>query len=126
MLTTSYHAGGLLPNASQRNRAEEYDSVTGTFTRWDQQGTQVERRPLTPAEAATLAAGDAQIAADANGGTLRQQALGAMVANRAFIAAAKPATAAAQASQAYDQSVALSRQMNRITRLVLGLLDGTD
>lgn len=62
----------------------------------------------------------------ANDEALRQAARLALVANRAFLAAAKPGTAAAQASSAYDQTKALTRQMNGVLRLLLGDLTGTD
>lgn len=65
-------------------------------------------------------------AAQDNDETIRQQAVDALTANRAFVATAKPSTAAAQASAAYDQTKALTRQVNGLIRLVLGRLDGTD
>lgn len=61
-----------------------------------------------------------------NRATIEDQARAALAANRAFLATAKPGTAAAQASQAYDQTRALTRQMNGVLRLLLGQLDGTD
>lgn len=61
-----------------------------------------------------------------NDETIRQQAAAALAANRAFVTQAKPSTASAQASQAYDQTVKLSRQNNGLIRLLLGQLDGTD
>lgn len=58
-----------------------------------------------------------------NATTIRTRAQQALTANAAFLAAAKPGTAAAQASQAYDQAVRLTRETNALLRLVLGLLD---
>lgn len=63
---------------------------------------------------------------EVNDRTLRQQVIGHMVANRNFRAAAKPATAAAQASAAYDAAVREAAHLNALSRLVLQLLDGTD
>jgi len=56
---------------------------------------------------------------DDNRNSLIAKATAAQTNNRAFIQQAKPGTAAQQASQAYDQAVALSRQMNAIFKLVL-------
>lgn len=61
-----------------------------------------------------------------NDETIRSQALAALTTNRAFITTAKPSTAAAQASAAYDAAKAQARQNNGVIRLLLGLLDGTD
>lgn len=74
-------------------------------------GTRIEWKPGTP---------------EANRVTLEQQALAALAANKAWLAQAKPATAAAQASSAYDQAKALTRQMNGVIRLLTGRLDSTD
>lgn len=76
-------------------------------------------KALAPVEGAAVVAGR-------NGTTLRQQAVAAMAANRTFIAAVKPSTAAAQASAAYDQAVRNTRFLNGLGRLMLDLLDGTD
>jgi hypothetical protein len=61
-----------------------------------------------------------------NDETIRDRAVAALATNKAFIDSAKPGTAAAQASAAYDQTKALTRQVNGLIRLVLGRLDGTD
>lgn len=61
-----------------------------------------------------------------NSATLRDRAEQALATNRTFIAKAKPGTAAAQASDAYDQAKALSRQNVALIRLLLGKLEGTD
>lgn len=54
--------------------------------------------------------------------TLRSRAAAALTANATFLAAAKPGTAAAQASAAYDQTVRLTKECNALIRLLLGLL----
>lgn len=58
--------------------------------------------------------------------TIRERALAALAANRTFIQSAKPSTAAAQASAAYDQAKAQARQLNGVIRLLLGVLDGVE
>lgn len=55
--------------------------------------------------------------------TIRQRAEAALTANASFIGAAKPGTAAAQASAAYDQTVRVTRECSALIRLTLGLLD---
>ena len=54
-----------------------------------------------------------------NADTLRDKAIQALAADLAFVNASKPSTAAAQASQAYDQAVKLTRQMIALIRLVV-------
>lgn len=90
-------------------------------------------RPLTAAEQTKVADAQAETAQrrqandtqQATATTIRQQAQQALAGNRTFVQAAKPGTAAAQASAAYDQAVALSRQQNGLIRLLLGQLDAT-
>jgi hypothetical protein len=53
--------------------------------------------------------------------TIRDRAAQALATNRTYIALANPTTA-----QNTAQVKALSRQMNGVVRLLLGLLDGTD
>lgn len=48
----------------------------------------------------------------------------ALMNNTTFIGQAKPSTASAQASQTYDQAVALSRQVDAIIRLLLAQVLG--
>jgi len=62
----------------------------------------------------------------ANRQTIEDAAANALAANRALIQQAKPGTATAQASAAYDAVVALARQQNGIIRLLLNRLDGTN
>lgn len=49
----------------------------------------------------------------------------AVQSNMAFVGAAKPPTAAAQASAAYDQTVKLTKQTNALIRVVFRLFDST-
>ena len=51
---TRYHPGGYNANGPAKNRAEEYDGTSGTYTSWDTAGTQTSTRALTTAEANTL------------------------------------------------------------------------
>ena len=50
----------------------------------------------------------------------------ALLTNRARITAIKPATAVAQASQAYDNSILALREINGIVKLLLALDGATD
>lgn len=63
---------------------------------------------------------------DANSATIRQAALDALAVNKAFYTLAKPATAAAQASAAFDAAQKLAKQQNGIIRLLLNQLDASD
>lgn len=58
--------------------------------------------------------------------TLRQRARQALAINATYAAAAKPGTAAAQASAAFDATQRHAQQINRVIRLLLNELDGTD
>lgn len=53
---------------------------------------------------------------------LRPRVALALAANATFLAAAKPGTAAAQASAAYDQATRLTKECNAVIRILLGLL----
>lgn len=55
--------------------------------------------------------------------TIQQRLQQALAANATFLASAKPGTAAAQASVAYDQTVRLTKECNALIRLALGQLD---
>lgn len=116
-----YHQGGYDPAAPAQNKAELFDGGTGTYTAWDAAGNQIATRPLSTAEASDLAAQDAARAAGDNSATLRQQAVQALATNRTYVALTSPT-----ATQTTAQMKALSRQMNALIRLTLGLLDGTD
>lgn len=90
--------------------------VTATYAAVADSATNINGRSLRTQLATQIAAGSPARSAVAN--------------NATFIAAAKPGTAAAQASAAYDQAKALSQQNNviiptllRAIRLLLGALD---
>lgn len=84
------------------------------------------QRPLTSDEAAFLAALDSSQTQAANQATLQAKAQSALTANATFLAQTKPATAAVQASQAYDQAVTLTRECSALIRLALNLLDSVN
>lgn len=98
----------------------------GTYTRYADDGSVEETRPLTQEESDALAAADQDNVRSNNEQQIRDAAKTAMENNRLFIQQTKPSTAAAQANQAYNQAVALSRQMNAVIRLILAELDATD
>jgi hypothetical protein len=81
----------------------------------------------TPDGGQTWQPGTPPVSSDqANSTTIRDALAQALVNNRTFIDATKPATATAQASAAYDAAVRQARQINALIRLLLGLLDGTE
>lgn len=115
--------------AAELNEAD-YDGLRGGWRTWD---------PATRTVIATPGWLDPAIA-ETNDRTLREQAETALAANRniisgasTVIAKAKPGTAAAQASQAWDHTIDLARAVraladtqNKIIRLIIGRLEGTD
>lgn len=103
--------------------SEKYDTAALTYTAWDEAGAVVAQRPLSASEQEQLVQ---PMLRESNAAVLRQQAAAALVANRVFIATAKPGTAAAQASAAYDQAKANTRAINGVIRMLLGQFDGTD
>lgn len=60
-----------------------------------------------------------------NQATLQSRAQAALTANLNFVNQAKPGTASAQASQAYDAAVTLSKECTALIRLLLDLFDST-
>ncbi len=120
MTNTTYYLGGLIAAAPAQNRATEADSVTATFTTWDQAGNQTSQRALTAAEAAEFAAVAAEAAADANGTTLTARAQAALAANATFQALAAPT-----AAQTLAQVQLLTKECNALIRLATRLFDST-
>ena len=121
MLATTYHLGGYQPAAPAQNKAEQYDSVAGTYTRWNAAGAQVEQRAMTSAEVATATAADAAATRSTNDTALRDKALQAITANATFLAIASPTNA-----QVVAQTQRLTRENTAIIRLLIGALDTTD
>lgn len=114
MRTTEYRAGGFDASAPAQNRAREWDSDAGTFTRWDRAGAVVESRPLTVDEAAAFAEQAAALSADGNARTLEDRLRGFLDANRTFLALAAPTAADRNA-----QVARLTREASALIRYVL-------
>jgi len=107
------HIGGVL--------RELWDDDARTYTSWGKDGKQTEQRPYTAAEAAAADAAAAEDTADRNRTTVADQAAAALDANAAYLGTASPTNA-----QVAAQVKALTRQANKLIRLQLGKLDGTD
>jgi hypothetical protein len=118
MKRTVYYLGGFNPAAPAQNRAEEWDSAAGTYTRWDQAGTVVETRPLSAAEVADFTSQQAQATTDANTATVKQRAQAALTANATFLALASPTNA-----QTLAQVQRLTKECSALIRLALSQLD---
>lgn len=114
----TYHPGGFVAAAVQKNMASRADSATGLYTTWSQAGAQTGQRALTSDEAAELAADDSMRTADTNGDTLRSRAQNALTANSVFLA-----IPVATNAQVLAQTRALTRQSSALIRLLLGQLD---
>lgn len=137
--TTRYGGGGFIPGASNGNVVEVTTiNDDGTVTVTDGAGTVLSSSGATPRTLALVAADTQTKNADSLRTILATQiaagspARNAVATNTTYIGAAKPGTAAAQASAAYDQAKALSQQNNviiptllRTIRLLLGALDDT-
>jgi hypothetical protein len=113
----SYHLGGFQQAAPAQNKAEQLDSGTATYKRWDTNGVQLESRSLTGAESARLATEDALSLAATNESTIRSRAAAALTTNGTFLALASPT-----AAQVATQMKAVTRQCNGLIRELLGQL----
>lgn len=118
---TVYHPGGFKPAQVAQNRAEEWDDVVGTYTRWDTAGVVVETRPLTSAESARFAEAAAATTAANNETSLTDRARQALASNATFLNLVAPTNA-----QNAAQVKALTRQVNALIRLAVRALDSTD
>lgn len=117
-VNVTYYAGGQDNAAPALNRKEQWDSVSGLYTSWDQQGSQTTQRPLTAQESAQLAAQDAASVADGNRAALQQRAQAALTANATYLGLASPT-----AAQTTAQAQRLTKQCNALIRLLLNQLD---
>lgn len=128
-MITRYHIGGLRNAPPGNGRAEELDEGAGTFTSWNDDGSQSLQRALTPEESAVLAAQVEATTAATNAGTLKTKAKQALATNAAYLAQpaipASPnlATLTAAVRVIRQQVDALTRQVNGLIRLELSSLD---
>lgn len=113
MRQTTYHPGGAKAGPAG-NRAEELDSVAGTYTRWDANGNQLEQRALTASEIASLAAQESSATGLQNRTQLISKATQALTANATYLGIGTP-TAAQNAAQVKS----LTRQVNALLRIEL-------
>ena len=100
---------------------ERWDDTTRTYTAYNAQGTQTSTRSYTTQENDIADATAVVETAGRNRDTIEEQAGAALDANTAYLAIATPTNA-----QVAAQVKALTRQNNKIIRLALGRLDGTD
>lgn len=109
---------GYYPGGSQL--AYLIDSVAGTYTGWNGDGTVNVTRALTAAEVATCANIDAANSAAANQSTLQSRAQAALTANAVFLGLVSPTNA-----QVLAQVQLLTKENNALIKLALGLLSDT-
>ena len=106
---------------------EQYDINSGLHTIYNPDGSPAATRQMTTGEVADLTEIAAEHVRVGNRGTIVQQAQGALASNAAYIALASPTNA-----QVAAQVKALTRQNNKIIRLLLSQigdrsqLDATD
>ena len=100
---------------------ERWDDATRTYTTYNAQGILTNSRPYTPEEHVNADATAVVETASRNRDSIEEQAGAALDANTAYLGLATPTNA-----QVAAQVKALTRQNNKIIRLVLGRLDGTD
>lgn len=117
---TRYYAGGDIPGAPARNRAEEWDDAAQTYTAWSVSGGVTSQRAYTQEESAAAMSAAASATADANGTTIRSRAQQALTANATYLAIGSPTNA-----QVAAQVVTLTKESTAVIRLLLGLLDST-
>lgn len=119
MKDTRYHIGGWLRDATAENKAEEWDSETGTYTAWDDRGNVVEQRPFTSGEDAAFRERVKEEARTTNQAAIVQQARTAVSSNASYLAIGTPTNA-----QVAAQVRALTQQNNKIIRVLLGVVLG--
>jgi hypothetical protein len=114
-----YGEGGYRPAHPSLGRIELWDgdAATPTVTFWSDLGTQTGQRPMTAAEILEVNG----TSEEQNKRTIYDQARQALIDNRAFLDLSSPSNA-----QVLAQVKALTRQNNKIMRLLLGDTAGTD
>jgi len=128
----TYHLGGYFAAAPAQNKAEQWDSGTALYTRWNAAGVQQEQRALTGPEAAELAAQDAASTIETNRETIRGRAQTALAVNDAFLA--KPllgptptnAQVIARVRELEAEAISGAKQRTGLIRLLLNQLDTTN
>lgn len=116
-----YGRGGYRPLHPSQGKIEEHDDGTEQVTRWDDAGTQVERRAYTAAEKADKATRAATAAREGNTRTIEDRARAALTANATYLALASPTNA-----QNLAQIRLLTRECSALIRLALDDLDTID
>lgn len=119
----SYHPGGHIEAAPQKNRSEMLDGSAGTYTAWDKDGQQVASRPLTASEQAEIAAQDAATTRDANRSTMESRLDQAETNLLAYINLSAPT--AAQTTAAVKMLCRVALGLVRLTRNRLDDPSGT-
>lgn len=114
-------SGGFKPAAPAQNKSEQWTNATQTgdatpagYTAWDASGNVTATRARTQPESDALAAQGAANTAATNQATIQQAARGALANNSTYLGIASPTTA-----QVTAQVQALTRQSNRVIRLLL-------
>lgn len=144
-MAARYYIGGFNAAAPAQNKAEEYDSIAGTYTTWDTNGNITSQRALTAAEIARFAAETSVSTSIINKNILQSKAQAAIATNitavglpdpipgnttyLAIVSPTNPQIAAqvkaltTQNNALINQVLALTKQNTALIRLALGQTD---